>query len=264
MGKHFSLLGKVALLVSLVGGTAFAGEPVLVNGGFETGDYSGWTLREGRPAYFGTWGIARHGETINRYQAVFDYCDAMMVQENSAGLPHTYEATEGGLMALQLQNGGQEHRMYQDVVLPDYARALSWDMFYKNHAGSFGPDQCIAVHIRDLSDNVLETLFLTDGTQPQEIPMTHFVYDISAYAGKAVRIDVDMKVYRNFLDAGFDNFRVELADVQAPPGWSRKNRGKKVGWGDAAMPPGLAKKGKTPKGFDQGDKTGWQKEAGTP
>ena len=65
-------------------------------------------------------------------------------------------------------------------------------MWYKNHAGEFNSGQFIAVHIRDLSDTILDTLFITQqGVDAQSTPMmTHFTADVSAYAGQAVRIDV--------------------------------------------------------------------------
>ena len=147
-------------------------------------------------------------------------------------------------MAYQLQNGPQEHRMYQDVTLSTSATILSWDMFYTNHHTGFASNQYLAVHIRDNSDNILETLFETIPGDPQSIPLTNFAYDISTYAGSTVRIDVEMKLYELFIDAGFDNFVIEQGGT--PPGW------------DGSAPPGLEKKDKTPDGFDEGNKTGWE------
>jgi hypothetical protein len=121
----------------------------------------------------------------------------------------------------------------------------------------FAPNQYLAVHVRDLNDNILETLFLSEDSSPLAIPMTNFAFDISSHAGSTVRIDVEMKVHLHFLDAGFDNFRIELGELDAPasdlapPGWSRDS-GRKLGWSEY-------KKNKVPPGFDKGQKSGWKK-----
>ena len=181
---------------------------------------------------------------INPGQETYDFYDGDMVTQLSQGLPITYETSDGNYMAYQLQNGPQEHRMYQDVTLSTSATILSWDMFYTNHHTGFASNQYLAVHIRDISDNILETLFETIPDDPQSIPLTNFAYDISTYAGSTVRIDVEMKLYELFIDAGFDNFVIEQGGT--PPGW------------DGSAPPGLEKKDKTPDGFDKGNKTGWE------
>jgi hypothetical protein len=67
-----------------------------------------------------------------------------------------------------------------------------------------------------------------------------------------------MKVHQHFLNAGFDNFRIELAETGepvgsslAPPGWSRSN-GKKLVWPNP-------KREYNPRGFEKGQKNGWKK-----
>ena len=194
----------------------------VVNGGFETGDYSGWTLFEGGSspdADFGAWGIARNnGQMINPDASVFDHHDGIYITQSSPGLPIIYAPTDGHNMALQLQNGEQIHRMYQDISLESNASLLTWDMFYNNHWDSFvvgdgGIDaianyQYLAVYLRDLSDNILDTLFITNIGDPLSIGMNSFSADISSYAGQTVGLDVFMEVDFWYFDAGFDNFQV--------------------------------------------------------
>ena len=186
--------------------------PIMINGSFETGDYTGWTLWESPgPATYGTWGIAETGQTINRGQSTYDFYDKVMVNQNSPGLPRTYTTTDGQYLAYQLQNGPQDHRMYQDVTLSAGNLILSWDMFYRNHNNRFWDNQYLAVHIRDMNDNITETLFKTvEGSSPLVIGMTGFSYDISQHAGAMVRIDVEMRVRSFHFDAGFDNFKIEV------------------------------------------------------
>jgi len=186
-----------------------------VNGSFETGDYTGWTLFEGGfrvVPHFGAWGIAENGQTINRFEEVFDFFDGIMVEQRTFGLPHTYTTSDGDFLALQLVRGPQMHRMYQDLVLPDGAQTLSWTMEYTNHSLifldiDFNQNQEISVTVRDpVTDEILATLFVTEPGSPQSIPMTIFVRDISAFGGQTVRIGVDMNVIDFLFDAAFDNF----------------------------------------------------------
>jgi len=67
-------------------------------------------------------------------------------------------------------------------------------------------NQYLAVRIRDLSDAILQTLFITNPGDPQSIPMTHFSADLAAFAGSTVRLSIDMQTDLLFLDAQFDNF----------------------------------------------------------
>lgn len=195
-----------------------ASATALVNGSFETGDYTGWTLFEnsGVPG-LGTWGIASDGQTINLEDLIFDFFDGIDVPQYSQGLPHTYTATNGNYLALQLQNDSETHRLSQDMTVPTCPTRtiLSWDMEYNNLAGIFGPDQILSVYIRDVdTDTILKTLFQTiEGINPQSIPMTAFSADISEFAGMTVRLDVEMQVYEFFFDAAFDNFKVGCADL---------------------------------------------------
>jgi len=213
MKKILITVTSVTMLLAVLSPTtALAASPVIVNGSFETGDYTGWTLWEGNPDNWperGAWGIAHDGDEINQGDSTWDYCDETLVTKNSPG-SITYVTTDGEYLAYQLQAGPQDHRMYQDVKLPASTANLSWDMFYINHADVFSDSQYIAVRIRDpLNDEVLRLLFQTVPSDPQSILMTHFTYDISDYAGSEVRIDVEMRVNQGFLDAGFDNFVID-------------------------------------------------------
>ncbi|MEJ2033928.1 MAG: hypothetical protein P8Y63_13035 [Deltaproteobacteria bacterium] len=168
-------------------------------------------------------------------------------------------------MAIQLQDCGGKARLSQDITVPENATALSWDMAYDNQlANEFSNSQYVAVYIRDLDDNILETLFITGPDSQQEVDtMTTFSRDISKYAGQTVRVDVELQVQVNYLPVGLDNFRVEVTPVVTgpkpvlPPGWGMQEP---RGW-EGPMPPGLQKQEKVPAGFglDKGKKKGWFK-----
>lgn len=195
----------------------------IINGGFETGDYTGWTLLEtsGVPS-FGTWGIASNGQTINPGDSVFDHYDGVDVVQNSPGLPRTYNTLDGSdFMAIQLQTGPEYHfGANQVMTLASDALTLEWDMFYDNHAGEFLVNddpvnltgQFLAIVLLDAAGiNVLDTAFITNPGDPLSIGMTHFVHDISAFAGQTVMLAIQMDVDLFFFDAGFDNFQITEA-----------------------------------------------------
>ena len=204
----------------------------IVNGSFED-DYNGWTLGEVPPAgaCVGTWGIANTGspqppvsptETgspLLQGGVAFDFHDGAPCSQSSPSLPITFAPTDGVKLAFQLQSDvPQLHRMHQDIAVGP-GSSLHWDMQYNNHAGASDPSQYLAVRIRDsVSDAILEELFITTNPgEPQSIPMTGFSADLSAHAGKTVRLSVDMQVSLNFLDAQFDNFRLTPNNTCTPP-----------------------------------------------
>jgi len=227
----------IAVLLSI--GSTFGSHSVvqaqtIINGSFETGDYTGWTLFEGGAftiPSFGTWGIATNGQTIVPGEATFDFFDGILVNQSSVGLPRTYTATDGNIVAYQLQNGAQTHRMSQDIVVCSNATDLTWDMEYQNFNNSFNTNnQVLSVEIRNLANVVLATLYTTDPAAPTIpanpltiAPMTSFTADISAFAGQNVRLAVNMIVNITFFDAVFDNFRIPSCalievDIDIKPG----------------------------------------------
>jgi len=202
---------------------------VIVNASFEDGgacDYTGWTLWEGGAStnpMFGTWGLATNGQTIPLGGVVFDHYDRIDVGQISPGLPHTYAATDGHCVALQLQRGSQSHRMYQEITIPARATMIDWDMEYSNHISAFVPGQQeLAVTVRDpATDAILGYLFRTVPGDPLTVStMTTFTGDVSGFRGQAVRLSVDMIVNNFYFDAAFDNFRfpTTLVDIDIKPG----------------------------------------------
>jgi hypothetical protein len=187
----------------------------LTNGSFETGDYSAWTLSvvDSYAGYdSGTWGILTSGTTVNFDDYVYDYFTQAMVQEESAALPETFSATDGNFVAVALENGPSDHRIYQDVIVPLTATNLCWDMMYANNnffTGTFEADaQYIAVNLRDVdTDTVLATLYkTTEGIDAELVTtMTTYTQDISAYRGRLVRLDFEINSQHGYLDTAFDH-----------------------------------------------------------
>ena len=209
-GRRFLLASLGLALAWTYAGTAHA---MFVNGSFETANYAGWTLERDSST---TWGIANTGQTIFAGDSVLDFTSGTLVGQFSTGLPRTYFPSHGNNMALQLQSAPGTQRMFQDVLLSASASELRWDMFYNNKNPGFNPTQFLAVYLRDTSNLLLDTLFLTMPGDIAEIAMTSFSSDVSAYAGKTVRLDVTLVTKNFFLDAGFDNFRIATVSVPEP------------------------------------------------
>jgi len=188
-------------------------ENLFTNGSFETGDYTGWTLLEnsGIPLN-GTFGVLTSPTTVNPDTTqVYDWYDGQLNVCSSPGLPYTFVATDGAFVGVHLQQGPEQHRMYQDVTLPIGTGRIRWDMYYNNTWGSWDPaGQYIAVNLRDTTtDAIIATVFKTTAGDPLVLAgMTPYSVDLSPWAGTTVRIDFEMMVNLNWMDVGYDNFRV--------------------------------------------------------
>ncbi|HEV7558461.1 MAG TPA: choice-of-anchor D domain-containing protein, partial [Kofleriaceae bacterium] len=210
-----SLLALAACTAPSTSSESQALSSFVENGSFETGDYTGWTLRGS------TWGIAADGQTIQRGDNVFDFVEQGLVAQFSPALPITYHATDGSFVALQLQTFAEDRRMFQTVSLPSCQPLLQWDMQYQVFGGSFDPNsQYIAVNIRDPeTDAVLATPFKTSDGDPTTVPtMTPFQIDLSAFAGQTVELDFEQQVEIWHFPSAYDNIRIVCKGLGAVPG----------------------------------------------
>ncbi|MEW6348652.1 MAG: DUF4347 domain-containing protein [Thermodesulfobacteriota bacterium] len=142
---------------------SYLASPTIVNGSFEIGNYSGWTMID-HPlvsgwtpsnhmyGWLGTFGIAYQNETIqpgvflslddptqvtNPYN---DYADQRGSLWGTAGVPQLtpgidsapFSPTDGDYSAYLLQNYNSNQRLYQTLTLDDGAESLHWDMKYTN------------------------------------------------------------------------------------------------------------------------------------
>jgi len=180
----------------------------IINGSFETGDYTGWTLLSTSTS--GTWGIGLAGQTLNIGDPLYDYFNGTLELQMSSGLPYTFMPTDGSHMGVFLQSGPANHRMYQDVTLPNGNISLNLDLGYSDHSGSFSPIQYLAINLRNPStDALIQQLFKTNPGDPLSIPMTPKSFNISAYSGQNVRLEiVEANISAGFLDVMFDNIRI--------------------------------------------------------
>jgi PKD repeat protein len=169
-------------------------------------NYTGWTLSHNMMFGDAAWGIATSGQTINDGDSVHDFATGSSV---TVGDNLSFVATSGSSVAYLYENGPGTHRMYQDVNLPSDATTLTWDMSYENFASDFSNNQQIAVSILDTSDNLLQTLFVTQSGDPLSVsPLQNYSADITAFAGQHVRLDITCAVLNSELIVAFDNFSI--------------------------------------------------------
>lgn len=176
----FKCLAVFFLLYSLHG-NALAQDNPFVNGSFETGDFTGWTV----------------------IQEVGSGGDWFVYSGNDLSpLP---PPPVGSFAAVTEQGNPSSQVLYQDIDVPDgFDTACSLIVYYENNAGEFFtasdlsytnfPNQQARIDIMDpLADpfdvgaGVLENLFQTNPGDPSSLGYTTLDFDLSPFAGTSVR-----------------------------------------------------------------------------
>jgi hypothetical protein len=215
MRRLMVLLAAMAVMVVGYAGTALAA--TVVNGGFETGDTSGWTVVN-EAGGFGDW-----------------YVCSSDVEACLAPIPSSFPPPEGTYAAISSQGGPGSHILYQDVTLEAGAtHQLSFTTFYENYAGAFFtpdslsyqtfPNQQYRIDIMKpdapvdsvAPEDILATVFRTEVGAPSSMEPTPMTVDLSQFAGSTVRLrfaEVDNQ--SNFV-AGVDDVKVTTTDTTPP------------------------------------------------
>ena len=216
-----ALLGVLILLAV----PAVSSAATIVNGGFETGSFTGWTVAN-QPGGSGDWFVYTGTSTpLNGFPV--------------AAPP------EGTHAAVTDQGGPGSHVLYQEVALESgFGHTLSFDVYYENQAGFFAapptldfnvfPNQQYRVDVlRATADptstapgDVLATVFQTREGDPPSLPPTRISFDLTPFAGMTVRIrfaEVDNQL---FFNASVDN--VVIQSVRLLP--TTKDQCKHGGW----------------------------------
>jgi hypothetical protein len=143
---------------------------LIVNGDFETGDFTGWTV-----GGFGGGGWILNDGTVD---------------PNSQDGPHP--ALNGAFSAIAVQNGNGRHTLSQEIQIPDGATSgtmLRWRQELRNHAGVYDASQRFSVELRDAAtDALLATLYSTTPTNLAFEGPTNRSASLAAFRGQRVRI----------------------------------------------------------------------------
>jgi hypothetical protein len=224
------LILRTAALLGLLIAFALPGvssAATVVNGGFETGSFTGWTVAD-QAGGSGSWFV---------YTGTTSPLSGFTI----AAPP---EGTHG---AVTDQNGPGSHVLYQDVALePGFAHTLSFALYYENQAGFFAtqptldyntfPNQQYRVDVLKATadpfstapGDVLATIFQTQPGDPSSLAPTPISFDLSPFAGMTVRLRFAMVDNQFFFQASVDN--VAIKSVRLLP--TSKDQCKNGGWRD--------------------------------
>jgi hypothetical protein len=170
--------------------TANGTDPIdlIINGGFETGNISGWTLQDSGSGTF----------VIN---------DGSFVPLSLDGpLP----PFAGAFAVVSDQGGPGTHIIYQDVAIPAGGPVtLQWADRIRNHAGLFeDPNQEFRVEIRNTAGQIVETVFSTNPGDLLVQDWTERDVDLSAFAGQTVRVAFVEEDNLGFFNVHIDHVRL--------------------------------------------------------
>ena len=146
---------------------------LIVNGDFETGDFTGWTVG-------GSGDYGSGGWVLN--DGAFD--------PDSPDGPRP--ALAGSFSALAVQNGNGRRTLSQEIFVPEGATSgtlLRWRQEIRNHAGVFTTNHRFAIELHDAAeDTLLATLYTTTTNDPAFSAPTNLSVSIAAWRGQRVRL----------------------------------------------------------------------------
>jgi hypothetical protein len=194
----FSTVLPLLLLFSFMGTNAQAQLELIENGGFETGDFTGWTVVQ-ELGSAGDW---------------FVYSGTVTPVSSHTVLP----PPDGTFAAVSDQGEPSSQVLFQDIVVPPESVTCSVVVYYLNSAEGFVtapdlsyqtfPNQQARIDIMDpaadpfdVGAGVLLNIFQTNPGDPLSLGYTTLDFDLSQFAGTTVRFraaEVDNEGYFNF------------------------------------------------------------------
>ena len=180
----------VCLFVCLFVGSANAALiEHIANGGFESGDLSGWNV-------------------VNTGSGSWQINDGTFVP--SGGSAHA--PISGSFDAVTEQGGAGFHNLFQDILLPGAfsSAILSWDDRIINAASAFSdPNQEWRVLIEDLAGNLISEVFSTNPGDTNQVGPNSRLFDLTAIlqplVGQSVRVSFEEQDNLFFFNASLDN-----------------------------------------------------------
>ena len=204
-------LNRVGSTIALPAPTRVATE-LITNGGFETGDFTGWTLAD---TGSGNWSIN---------DGTFD----------PDGPGDALPPISGNFDAITAQAGPGLHLLSESIGVPSNIQSavLSWSDRIRNDASEFSdPNQEWRVLILDSSGNLIQEIFSTDPGDPlQQIGPNNRSFDITSLLqsleGEQIRLSFEEQNDSGFFNVTLDDVSLQLetgSPTPAPAPSSRSN-----------------------------------------
>jgi len=226
LARRVLLLALV--LASLAGAPAGAAE--VVNGGFETGDFTGWAVRQSTGA--GRWYAHKGTEPPI---------------EHERGAVSVQPPPQGAFAAITDQANPETLLLYQDLQLePGTAYKLSLLAYYDSYSALTIPSpDTLSVDEEVLGSkanqqfridvikpeaapdtvapgDILATVFQTRDGGARKMEPTRFVADLAPFAGQTVRLRIAVAVTEEVLNAGIDAVSLSSPDGTFPQSQVRR------------------------------------------
>ncbi|MBS1796914.1 MAG: carboxypeptidase regulatory-like domain-containing protein [Acidobacteria bacterium] len=209
---------KLLIFAAICGGIAFLlphrtnAAELLVNGGFETGNFTGWTTTNPTGSWQ-NWQIVANG---------YELCPGCGTSPFSPTPASPQQGTRDAVNGVTA-SANQQYIMYQDVTLPAATTAgLLWKDRFQMNLSDFcstaaGCGQAFYfVEITNTSNVVLQTLYSVTApplTKTNTGWVNHSV-NLSAYAGQTIRIR--FRDYTTVTFIGPGQAEIDAVSVQSP------------------------------------------------
>ncbi len=196
-----SIVAGVASLAVLDANPANAFE-LLQNGGFETGDFTGWTTTTNIADQLTPWNVGGSGGGFFGITSPLD------------GNFSAYNGFDGA--------AGLEYNLFQDFAIA----ANNTATLTTNHRIQYNSlgipstlNRLFEISILDLSNNLLQTLFsqsvMMNGASDTDLGWVANTFDVSSFAGQTVRLN-----FRQFIPESYTgpaNFQLDNISLNATP-----------------------------------------------
>lgn len=214
MIKKLSIATAGAALIALATTVKAANAASIVNGGFETGNFSGWTT------------VSQSGSNGNLFNTAGG-------SSPISGFPIP-GASEGTRYAVTDQGGPGSYVLFQDIFLEASSQhQLSFDWFAQSHASFANPGtmnafvppnqqfrvDLVSTGFSDWFSPSSSAGVLANILAPVASPAqwTSTTFDLSAWAGQTVRLAFREVDNQFFFQSGVDNVQTSSTPTQAVP-----------------------------------------------
>jgi extracellular elastinolytic metalloproteinase len=215
-------------VVGQVSNPASTAVNLITNGGFETGDFSGWTVSL----------VGQNGWRINNGQ----------IDPISPATPEP--PITGSFDAFTDPTGPGTRNITQTFTVPASVSqaTLSWSDRIQNFGSSFASNQEFRVQVLDANNNLLQTVFNTKPGDPLiQIGPNSRSFDVTsllqAHAGQALKLRFEEQDSQFYFNATVDNVSLSVTAGPAAPGSLVSNGGFETGdfsgWTVLTSDPGL-------------------------